>query len=74
MRHEQGDLDLIVHGDDFVFVGAQEDVLWLKGTLEISTVLVGHEEGDEREDTVLNRIITAVEGGFTSEADARHAE
>lgn len=78
MRHEQRDLDLTVHGDDFVTVGAQEDSLWLKGILEskfeISTVSVGHQEGDERDAKVFNRIITEVEGGSNYEADARHAE
>lgn len=75
MRHEQRDVDLMVHGDGFLTVGAQEYLLWSKGILgpkfELSTVLAGHQEGDERQ--VLNRIIMAVECGFSYEADARHA-
>lgn len=72
------DIDLIVNGDDFVTVGDAQELHWLRGILEskfeISTVVVGHEPGDTRMAKVRNRVISAVERGFTYEADARHAE
>lgn len=77
-RHHERDIDLVVHGDDFVSVGSKEDLQWartiLENKFEISTTMVGPEEGDERKATILNRIIQATNTGFTYEADARHSE
>ena len=76
--HAGRDLDLIVHGDDFVTTGDQDDLTWLKEefekTFEISTTVIGHDEGDEKAAKVLNRIISVVDDGYTYEADARHVE
>jgi hypothetical protein len=77
-HHRERDIDLIVHGDDFVTAGDHEDLVWLQGifesTFEISTTILGHDEGDAKDAKFLNRIISVTEGGYTYEADARHAE
>ena len=77
-KHISRDLLAIVHGDDYVTVGSDEDLLWMRRKLEekfeIKTSLVGHGPKDAREGKVLNRILRATEGGFEYEADPRHAE
>lgn len=78
MRNDERDIGLIVHGDDSVTVGDHQDLIWFKGileyTFEISTAILGHEEGDQREVKVPNGVIIAVERGFMYEADGRHTE
>lgn len=63
------DIDLTVHGDDFVTVGDHQYILWLEdileSNLEISTVIV--------DVNVLDRVTIVVENGCTYAADARHA-
>ena len=77
-RHAERDIDLLVHGDDFFNTGEGEDLVWLKGVLEskfeISTNIIGEDDGDENQVKVLNRIITIGTTGYTYEPDARHAE
>jgi hypothetical protein len=45
-RHSERDLDVMVHGDDFMSTGDHEDLIWLQKVLEekfeISTNIVGH--------------------------------
>ena len=76
--HSIRDIDLIVHGDDFVSTGAEEDLQWLRVVFEtkfeLSTDVIGPEEKDSKVVKVLNRIISVSEHGYTYEADARHAE
>ena len=68
----------LVHGDDFVSIGREEDLKWLstilEGKFEISTDIIGPEKNDKKEIKVLNRIIAYEEGGITYEPDPRHAE
>ena len=67
----------MVHGDDFISTGDEEDLKWLKELLEkrieIITNMIGHGPGDEKHLKVLNRIISVEEDGYTYEPDARHA-
>ena len=62
-------LDLIVHGDDFVTIGDQEELQWLKTelerTFEISIAVIGHDEGLETAEKVSNRILSVVDDGYT---------
>ena len=77
-RHAERDIDLIVHGDDFLSVADQDDLKWLGEVLrkrfEISTNVIGHEDEDEKQMKILNRIITVEPNGYTYEPDSRHAE
>ena len=77
-RHTGHDIDLMVHGDDFLSTGDQEDLKWLQevfeSKFEISTNTIGHDPNDEKQLKILNRIITVEENGYTYEPDARHAE
>ena len=77
-RHHDRDIDVMVHGDDFISTADGEDLLWLEGLLgskfEISTSIIGPEPQDEKQLKVLNRIIVVEDQGYTYEPDARHAE
>ena len=77
-RHTSRDIDLVVHGDDFISTGDGEDLQWLRmlfeTKFEISTNVIGHEAGDDTQLKVLNRIISVKENAYTYEPDARHAE
>ena len=77
-RHSERDIDLVVHGDDFVSTGDGADLEWLRmlfeTKFEISTNVLGQEPEDEKQLKVLNRIITVEDDGYTYEPDVRHAE
>ena len=76
--HPGKGLRVLVHGDDFISVGKQKDVEWFRGALrgrfEVSTKIVGLEEGQIREARVLNRIVRVDKDGWYYEADQRHGE
>ena len=67
---------ILVHGDDYVAAGEPADQKWLKEELEkayqIQTQVLG--PGGAKEGNVLNRVIGWNKGGWTYEADPRHAE
>ena len=82
-HHPTRDIKVMVHGDDYVSSGFDEDLRWLKTVLEadyeIKTQLIGmpdHDasKGEIVEGKVLNRVIRATAGGWQLEADPRHAE
>ena len=82
-RFVDRDLLGLVHGDDFLVVGAQPDLQWLDGVLNSRytarwEATLGDESGDLKEMFFLNRLIRLVNDGtgqqLEIEADARHAE
>ncbi len=77
-RHEERELALTVHGDDFTVAGPTDSLLWLKDGMEnkydVKTSILGPEEGMEREIRVLNRTLRWTDGGLQYEADQRHAD
>ena len=81
--HPTRDVMVMVHGDDYVSSGWEEDLQWLKTILEadyeIKTQLIGPVDhaagqGEIAEGKVLNRVIRATTDGWQIEADPRHAE
>ena len=76
--HGGRNISTLVHGDDYVSVGAEADLEWLRVELEndydIKTTIVGRRRGLEKEVRVLNRIIRWTEEGWEYEADQRHGE
>ncbi len=77
--HKDWDLKTVVHGDDYATAGPKEGLVKLRKALEEAfdireTHVIGHEDGDEKEGKVLNRILRAGEHGWELEADPRHAE
>ena len=80
-HHVERDISTLIHGDDYVSVGAKQQLAWLKTELEsafeIKTELVGNNKNDpevKQEAKILNRIIKSDGEGWTLEADPRHAE
>ena len=73
-----GEICTIVHGDDYVSSGFDQDLLWLEEELskayEIKTQKLGLEKGRERQGKAFNRFVSRVDECWTIEADQRHAE
>ena len=77
-RHVNRDINLTVHGDDFVIVGAEEQLKWfgdkMKLKYELKMETLGPGEGQVQEIKILNRITRWCEGSIEYEPDQRHAE
>ena len=75
-QHEGWSLCVLVHGDDDVTGGQPQDLEWLQKELEklyeIKTQVLG--PGAASQGKVLNRIVSWSRGGWTVEADPRHAD
>ena len=69
---------LLVHGDDYMLSGFEEDLTWFESELakvfDIKTQRIGGEENCKEEGKVLNRVIRQTQRGWELEADPRHAE
>ena len=69
----------VVHGDDFTFTGCDIDLAdmakEMKSWYELKVrALVGDEDGDDHEATILNRTIRWSHGVFEYEADPKHVK
>lgn len=76
---KRDDVGCVVHGDDFTFEGhpkALEGVAQaLKDVWIVKTrALLGPDPGDDKEISILNRIVRWTETGLLYEADLRHVE
>ena len=71
-------ISTLVHGDDYVSVGSEEAMQWLKEKLEdvyeIKTAVIGRKKGLLKEARVLNRVVRWTSEGWEYEADQRHGE
>ena len=61
--HEGRDLAVVVHGDDFTFEGEDEDLKWIceemKKWFEVKVRgILGPEEGDDEQVTILGRVVS----------------
>ena len=75
--HKEKDISALVHEDDFVFVGDDEELTWIqelvKSWFEVKVRgRLSGEKGDVREMTILGREIRWTEEGLEYEADRRH--
>jgi hypothetical protein len=80
-RHEQRNIDIVVHGDDFTILGTSWDIQWVhdmlgkKYELKLRGVMGSPcNPGSVNELSVLNRIVRWNANGIEYEADPRHAE
>ena len=68
----------LVHGDDYIIVGHEQDLKWLEARLQdkydIKTKMLGPNEDHNQEVRVFNRIITWEQSGIGCEADPGHVE
>ena len=76
--HKDKKVTVMVHGDDFVAIGNDEDLMETQRTLsekyKIKTEKLGGQKGDAKEIRVLNKVIRHTDEGLELEADPRHAE
>ena len=72
-KHEGRNIMTLVHGDDYVSSGMEEDLNWLEKELaaayEIQTQKIGGVSGWDSEGKVLNRIVRHTDSGWEMEAD-----
>ncbi len=76
--HSVRKLYCMVHGDDYLSVGAETDLHWMKMELErifeVKTEIIGPMPHQTKELKVLNRIIRYGKKSIQYELDPRHAE
>ena len=76
--HPTRDIKCLVHGDDYVSAGLDEELGWfeeqLKARYAIKTQRLRGNQGVGEEVKVLNRVVRRVEQGYELEGDPRHAE
>lgn len=76
--HPKKDVTVVVHGDDFVAVGSEENLKDTKEALnkkyKIKVETLGSGKDDAKEIRVLNKVIRLTDEGLELEADPRHAE
>ena len=77
--HPERRVRIVVHGDDFIIEGEEEDLWWVHDELKQKYIvkmrgILGPEDSDAKEVVVLNRVLSWEGGTFKYEADPRHAE
>ena len=76
--HKEMELNITVHGDDFLIVGPLMSIKWLnvkmRAKYDIKSQVVGPEEECDKELKILGRIIRWTSKGLEYEPDQRHAE
>ena len=77
-QHEERDISLTVHGDDFLGVAErpQLDLLLskMKSSFELKSQILGPGKDEHKQMKILNRNITWRKEGLVYEPDPRHAE
>ena len=77
--HPQRLIRLVVHGDDFTFLGCEEDMRWCESEMKKEydvkvRGLLGPDRSDDKSIRILNRCIRWLPNSIAYEADPRHAE
>ena len=75
--HPKRELWCVVHGDDFVFTGVQEDLDFALGLMKKEYEIknrgtLGPSERDVKEIDILGRVLKHTSSGITWQADPRH--
>ena len=79
MYHEDGDVRLVVWGDDFTFLGRDLDLRWVARIMgqryEIKMrAVLGPEARDDKEVRILNRVARWERDRIVYEGDEKHAQ
>ena len=77
--HEEKQLRVVVHGDDFTILGEELELDWFRRAISERYEVkfrgrIGPEESDDKSIRILNRVITGNDDGISYEADQRNAE
>ena len=75
--HRERDVACVVHGDDFTFEGEEKHLKWIqnlmKSWFEIKVRgILGPERNDDKEVTILGRVVKWKSWGIEFQADPRH--
>ena len=75
--HEDKKISLVVHGDDFTFVGCQDALKWIEKLMKSWYQLkvrawLGPEQRDDKEATLLGRTLRWHEWGVTCRSDSKY--
>ena len=77
-HHIERNIQIYVHGYDFVAVADRNQNKWFRAQLasayEIKSKTMGHLDNEEKQVRIFNRIVTWTRGAIEYEADPRHAE
>ena len=78
-HHPTRDITLVVHGDDFSFLGYDPDLDWCKQIMESAYEIkdrgrLGPDSTDSKHIRILNRCLEWRRDGLFYEADPRHSE
>ena len=78
-HHPDRDIRVVVHGDDFTFLGDDPSLRWiteeLKKVYELKVrAILGPEHSDDKSVRILHRIVSWNEQGIQYEPDQRHVE
>ena len=79
VHHKQRNIRTYVHGDDYVSIGMEQQLEWMKKQLEqtyqIKTQMLGTGKHHQQELNILNRLVQWDDArGFVYETDPRHIE
>ena len=76
--HKQRQIQLYLHGDDFVAVASTSQVKWLQQqqshAYDMKSNIMGDSKQDVKQQKILNRVVTWYDRSIEYEADPRHAE
>ena len=77
--HPARDVSCVVHGDDFTFVGCEEDLRWItkmmRGWFDIKVrAKLGPDAEDDKDVVILGRQVKWTESGIEYKADPKHRE
>jgi hypothetical protein len=75
--HEERDISLVVHGDDFTFCAEPEELKWIETKMgewfEIKVrAILGRDWGDDKEVVILGRQVKWTKWGIEYKADPKH--
>ena len=77
-RHEELDVSIMAHGDDFIAVGSEKNLKTTRAVLEdkykIKVEVLGNKKEQTEELRILNKVVRLTETGVELEADPRHVE
>ena len=76
-HHPERDVSCAAHGDDFTFEGKDGDLTWIQVLLESwfdikVRARLGPEQDDDKEVSILGRVVRWRSWGISSEADPKH--
>ena len=76
---KEDDVSCVVHGDDFTFEGPPDSLLGISAALQKVWLvkvraMLGPEKGDDKEISILNRVVRWCDDHLLYEADPRHVE